>query len=190
MKNTQNFLLVFALIIFVGLGCRSSATRSDSIQPSGNVKNFVSATAANTNSDISKDQAASAPDKANAKVISLNANLRKTANSNGQIIGSLPEGISVAVIKRRGAWFYVRTGGGQTGWLHGNTIRLDSNDAPSEFVSREPVKAVAPVLRNAVPDQQVINSSGASAKCADGSLSYSAHRRGTCSHHGGVAQWY
>lgn len=32
--------------------------------------------------------------------------------------------------------------------------------------------------------------SGASALCGDGSLSYSASRRGTCSHHGGVAEWY
>jgi hypothetical protein len=31
---------------------------------------------------------------------------------------------------------------------------------------------------------------GATARCRDGSLSYSAHRRGTCSHHGGVAEWY
>ena len=28
-----------------------------------------------------------------------------------------------------------------------------------------------------------------SAICRDGTVSYSAHRRGTCSHHGGVAQW-
>jgi len=31
--------------------------------------------------------------------------------------------------------------------------------------------------------------SGASAVCRDGTYSYSARRRGTCSHHGGVAQW-
>ena len=31
--------------------------------------------------------------------------------------------------------------------------------------------------------------SGASARCRDGSYSFSRHRRGTCSHHGGVAQW-
>ncbi|MFC4911398.1 DUF3761 domain-containing protein [Actinomadura gamaensis] len=31
--------------------------------------------------------------------------------------------------------------------------------------------------------------SGASAVCRDGTLSYSQHRRGTCSHHGGVARW-
>lgn len=30
----------------------------------------------------------------------------------------------------------------------------------------------------------------ASAKCRDGSYSYSQSRQGTCSHHGGVAQWY
>jgi PBP1b-binding outer membrane lipoprotein LpoB len=31
--------------------------------------------------------------------------------------------------------------------------------------------------------------SGASAKCKDGTYSYSQNRRGTCSSHGGVAQW-
>ena len=30
---------------------------------------------------------------------------------------------------------------------------------------------------------------GASAQCRDGSYSFSAHRGGTCSHHGGVAAW-
>jgi Protein of unknown function (DUF3761) len=30
---------------------------------------------------------------------------------------------------------------------------------------------------------------GATAKCADGTYSFSQHRRGTCSHHGGVAEW-
>lgn len=34
------------------------------------------------------------------------------------------------------------------------------------------------------------NQSGATAKCRDGSYSYSLHRRGTCSGHGGVAVWY
>ncbi|WP_225850789.1 DUF3761 domain-containing protein [Streptomyces sp. HPF1205] len=31
---------------------------------------------------------------------------------------------------------------------------------------------------------------GATARCNDGTLSYSQHHRGTCSHHGGVAIWY
>ena len=31
---------------------------------------------------------------------------------------------------------------------------------------------------------------GATAKCRDGTMSFSAHRSGTCSRHGGVAQWF
>ncbi|MEV6594561.1 DUF3761 domain-containing protein [Streptomyces acidicola] len=31
---------------------------------------------------------------------------------------------------------------------------------------------------------------GATAKCKDGTYSYSAHFRGTCSGHGGVRYWY
>lgn len=30
---------------------------------------------------------------------------------------------------------------------------------------------------------------GATAQCADGTYSFSQHRQGTCSHHGGVAKW-
>ncbi|WAL68214.1 DUF3761 domain-containing protein [Amycolatopsis cynarae] len=30
---------------------------------------------------------------------------------------------------------------------------------------------------------------GATARCNDGTYSFSQHRRGTCSHHGGVAEW-
>jgi hypothetical protein len=30
---------------------------------------------------------------------------------------------------------------------------------------------------------------GASARCRDGTYSFSQHRRGTCSWHGGVAAW-
>lgn len=33
------------------------------------------------------------------------------------------------------------------------------------------------------------SSIGASAECRDGTCSFSQNRRGTCSHHGGVAEW-
>jgi hypothetical protein len=39
-----------------------------------------------------------------------------------------------------------------------------------------------PVKRSHVP-------AGATAKCRDGSYSFSEHASGTCSHHGGVAVW-
>lgn len=40
------------------------------------------------------------------------------------------------------------------------------------------------------PVESVTVPAGASAKCRDGTYSYSQSRRGTCSHHGGVAVWY
>ncbi len=40
----------------------------------------------------------------------------------------------------------------------------------------------SPAYSNSVP-------TGASARCRDGTYSFSQHRSGTCSHHGGVAQW-
>jgi len=48
---------------------------------------------------------------------------------------------------------------------------------------------VAPVPLVQVPAAPA-DHGGATALCKDGSLSYSAHRQGTCSHHGGVAVWY
>lgn len=41
----------------------------------------------------------------------------------------------------------------------------------------------SPTLYSSIPE-------GATAKCADGTYSFSASRRGTCSHHGGVSIWY
>lgn len=48
--------------------------------------------------------------------------------------------------------------------------------------SGQTVHAPAHSLTGAVP-------AGASAKCRDGSYSFSQSARGTCSRHGGVAQW-
>jgi hypothetical protein len=46
-----------------------------------------------------------------------------------------------------------------------------------------------PTLRNTQTDSAVTVPNGASAICNDGTHSYSQSRRGTCSHHGGVAKW-
>ncbi|HEY3610520.1 MAG TPA: DUF3761 domain-containing protein [Pseudonocardiaceae bacterium] len=39
------------------------------------------------------------------------------------------------------------------------------------------------------PEQAPAAPAGATAKCQDGTYSFSQHRSGTCSHHGGVAEW-
>jgi hypothetical protein len=39
------------------------------------------------------------------------------------------------------------------------------------------------------PEQAPAAPDGATAQCKDGTYSFSRHRTGTCSHHGGVARW-
>ncbi|KVH03206.1 DUF3761 domain-containing protein [Burkholderia sp. BCCIQ04A] len=64
---------------------------------------------------------------------------------------------------------------------HGNEADLDRHDT---YRNRdgETVHAPAHSKSGRVPD-------GASARCRDGTYSFSRHRRGTCSGHGGVAAW-
>ena len=57
-----------------------------------------------------------------------------------------------------------------------------SNDRSYTNISGERVHAPAYDLDGDVP-------AGASARCGDGTYSFSQHHRGTCSHHGGVSQW-
>ena len=51
------------------------------------------------------------------------------------------------------------------------------------YVNVDGVRVPSPVFSDSRP-------AGASARCRDGSYSFSRNRRGTCSHHGGVAVWY
>jgi len=44
-------------------------------------------------------------------------------------------------------------------------------------------KVHSPAYSDSIP-------AGASARCRDGTYSFSQHRSGTCSHHGGVSTWY
>lgn len=55
-----------------------------------------------------------------------------------------------------------------------------------------PKAAPAPAARAAAVGQNTNpgGPNGATAKCRDGTYSFSAHRSGTCSRHGGVAQFY
>jgi len=67
------------------------------------------------------------------------------------------------------------------GYGYGNEADLDRHDT---YRNRDGdiVHAPAHSKSGRVPD-------GASARCRDGTYSFSRHRRGTCSGHGGVAAW-
>ena len=59
--------------------------------------------------------------------------------------------------------------------------------------SQAPLTYRAPITASpttSTPKVASPSTRGASALCRDGTYSYSAHRRGTCSHHGGVETWF
>lgn len=122
-----------------------------------------------------------------ALVITKNANLRESADNNSEIIQTIGGGEEIRVIRQKGAWFYVLYSG-QKGWMHGNTIKY-KNAVPSKLPENSTATVSRPDAVYKAPERSV-NPTGATARCRDGTLSYSAHRRGTCSHHGGVAVWY
>lgn len=50
------------------------------------------------------------------------------------------------------------------------------------YINSEGNMVASPKLSETIP-------TGATAKCKDGTYSFSQHRKGTCSHHGGVMEW-
>jgi len=70
-----------------------------------------------------------------------------------------------------------------------------SSAAPATSASPAPATSPSPTATSPKPATKSsttstgANDSGATAKCKDGTFSHSKHHTGTCSHHGGVAQW-
>ena len=133
-----------------------------------------------------------------AFVITDDAGVFDAPKPDAYVLQKLSKETNIEVIRQKGVWFYVSIGG-KKGWMHGNAIRYKSTvpdlKAETSFPPVETPKTVysekleSPKVSQKTTESE-INNSGATAKCRDGSLSYSAHRRGTCSHHGGVAVWY
>ena len=54
---------------------------------------------------------------------------------------------------------------------------------------KEEHKAAVKAEKKEEKEEKRKSAEGAVAKCKDGSMSYSTHHSGACSHHGGVAEW-
>lgn len=63
------------------------------------------------------------------------------------------------------------------------TPASSQSSEPKYYINSSGNTVQSPVQADSRPE-------GASARCRDNSYSFSQHRSGTCSHHGGVAQWY
>jgi hypothetical protein len=147
------------------------------------------------------------------------ANLRRSASISGGVVAVVSKGTLLSLVDATpvGPWYRVREAKTDSeGWVHGNTIALlKTTGAPASpsddlanprstpitptpaqrprvtsphpagrsYVNVDGVRVPSPVFTETKP-------SGATARCRDGSYSFSQHRSGTCSHHGGVAEWF
>ena len=142
-----------------------------------------------------------------AIVKSQKANLRDTPSNAGNVVTTVNKGDLLALIDATplGPWYHVRDNKTESeGWVHGNTITLlQTVESPpldvssiqrprptspplvsgKSYINVDGVQVPSPVFSETKP-------AGATARCRDGSYSFSMHRRGTCSHHGGVAEWF
>lgn len=117
-------------------------------------------------------------------------NLRSGPTATSSIVGKIPKGtrIEIGMCNMYCPVIYQ----GKRGYVARQYLKT--------LVTRVPVPSVpvnAPGTYTNVDGQQIqrptfsdTRPAGAFAKCNDGSYSFSTHRRGTCSHHGGVDTWY
>lgn len=144
-------------------------------------------------------------------VKSAKANIRESPSRSSRIITQVERNQRLTVTRAApsGPWYSVQDEQTRTeGWIHGSTIAFDSASgtttaAPPKtreetnqprtvpppvgsgrsYINVDGVRVPSPVFSDTRPE-------GTTARCRDGSYSFSQHRRGTCSHHGGVAVWY
>jgi transcription elongation factor len=64
-----------------------------------------------------------------------------------------------------------------------------ANPVPADDLSNDNYYTNSTGLKVHSPAYSDTQPTGATARCRDGTYSFSMSRRGTCSHHGGVGQW-
>jgi len=123
---------------------------------------------------------------------SSNANLRVSPSTSARVLTVIPKGTALQTGSCT-TWCTVSYSG-QQGYVSKSVLSFKGSTPPVSPVpvDRPPTSGTytnvdgqqiqRPVMRDTAP-------AGASAHCRDGSYSFSTHRRGTCSHHGGVGQW-
>ena len=132
------------------------------------------------------------------KYASANLNLRSGPESFYPVLAIIPEGTSIEMAENCDcSWIKVHYQGNigfvSLKYLTSQPLVNKQTPTTSRFKGKESSKkkyytnssgerVQSPTYYNSVP-------TGATALCRDGTYSFSRSRRGTCSHHGGVARW-
>lgn len=143
-----------------------------------------------------------------ASVKTQRANLRNKPSRSGKVVIEVARDDRLVLLGSApiGPWYNARENKtGSSGWIHGDVIVLNhASDQIRSSASQLQRIPTPPVSVPTTSSRSYINvdgkrvpspvftrtqPAGATARCDDGSYSFSQHRQGTCSHHGGVAEW-
>ena len=117
--------------------------------------------------------------------------LRVDASASSRVILTIPQGTQVYLQEDCDCvWVYV-TYNGYCGYVYAQFLTKSVPATTTTAVAQEPIRHYTNSYGNTVQSPTRYNKApaGATALCRDGSYSFSQSRRGTCSHHGGVARW-
>lgn len=127
-------------------------------------------------------------------VATSNINLRSAPTIDGKVVYQITKGTAIDLDGCQDKWCEI-TVSGHSGFISrqytSSTVNYHSGEHRQQSHPTGPVNHYTNSRGNVVqsPTHYDARPSGATAQCRDGTYSFSQSRRGTCSHHGGVAKW-
>ena len=122
------------------------------------------------------------------RVAKTAVNLRAHTSTESRVLGVIPQGAYVYVVSDLSTGWSQVVYNYQVGYVYssylwsGQSYSSSSRTVVRYYTNSAGQRVQSPTYYSSTPK-------GATARCVDGTYSFSKNRRGTCSHHGGVAHW-
>jgi uncharacterized protein YraI len=130
----------------------------------------------------------------NSKYTSVNLNLRTSPDISSTILIVIPKGTEVRMAENCDCEWIKVSYSGNIGYVYSKyltNIKIVNTNSNYSKTTNTRVRYYTNSFGQQVQSPTYYQSppTGATALCRDGTYSFSRNRRGTCSHHGGVAKW-
>lgn len=121
------------------------------------------------------------------KYTTVNLRMRSDTTTTSEIITTIPKGTAVTLPDNCDCkWILVKYNG-KIGYVYSKYLSSSQATIQEHSVVKHYTNSAGERVQS--PTYYDSATVGATALCRDGTYSFSRSRRGTCSHHGGVARW-
>lgn len=119
---------------------------------------------------------------AGTRVTVSRAALHAAPSAGSRVIAVVAAGVQLPIGSCSKVWCRTSWGDAEA-WVAKSDLGARKSGRKGYYINSDGEKVPSPQMSPSGPAK------GATAQCNDGSYSFSRHRRGTCSHHGGVRRW-